>query len=308
MTSPITPPSRILITGATGTVGSLLIPALAERDCTIRALVRPSSVGRLRQAHTTLIDHGLLDVHVGDLGDPVAVSHAADGVDAVFLACANGPDQPAHEGRVIDAAAGAGVGRIVKLSARGAALGSTVAFWDAHARIEERLLASGVPAVLLRPGFLMTNLFASVDSIRRHGVLAAPAGGAQVAMIDPYDVARCAAVALTAPASMRGTYELTGPAALDFIEVTDTLSSIVGRAVTFVDVPPDAAVEAMVGSGVPEFAARQIGNVFAALRGGAQRQVSDDVLRLTGEPPQSLAAFLQQHVTMFTDRTEPVSA
>ena len=59
--------------------------------------------------------------------------------------------------------------RIVKLSARGAAIGSPVAYWDWHAAIEEHLAASGVPAVVLRPGFLMTNLFAAAEQVRTPG-------------------------------------------------------------------------------------------------------------------------------------------
>ena len=76
---------------------------------------------------------------------------------------------------VIDAAARAGVGRLVKLSARGAAAGSAVTFWDWHARIEQHLADSGVPAVVLRPGFSMANLLGSADPVRHTGVLPLPA-------------------------------------------------------------------------------------------------------------------------------------
>jgi uncharacterized protein YbjT (DUF2867 family) len=68
------------------------------------------------------------------------------------------PSQVEHEKTLIDAAAGAGVRRVVKLSALGAEVGSPVAFWDWHGRTEDHLRASGVPAVVLRPAYFMTNL------------------------------------------------------------------------------------------------------------------------------------------------------
>ena len=98
---------------------------------------------------------------------------------------------------MIDAAAQAGVRRIVKLSARGAAIGAPVAYWHWHALIEQHLRASGVPAVMLQPGFLMTNLLGAAEHVRQQGMLFAPAAGARIAMIDPADVAAVAAVALT---------------------------------------------------------------------------------------------------------------
>jgi uncharacterized protein YbjT (DUF2867 family) len=105
------------------------------------------------------------------------VRRALEGVEGVFLACANDPLQVEHETGVIDAAAGAGVRRIVKLSALGAEVGSPVAFWDWHGRIEEHLRATGIPAVVLRPTFFMTNLLGSAEGIRHEDVLFAPAEG-----------------------------------------------------------------------------------------------------------------------------------
>ena len=108
------------------------------------------------------------------------------------------PSRWTFECAVIDEAARAGVRRIVKLSARGADLGAPVAYWDWHARIEQHLQASGVPAVILQPSFLMTNLLGR----RRPGPPAAACcsprpAAARIAMIDPADVAAVAAVTLT---------------------------------------------------------------------------------------------------------------
>ncbi|HYI59205.1 MAG TPA: NmrA family NAD(P)-binding protein [Microlunatus sp.] len=256
----------VLITAATGTVGRRLVPQLAQQGATVR---------------------------IHDRSQPIEPQ--LSGIDAVFLACPNLPEQVAYECGVIDAAARAGVRRLVKLSARGAASNSSVAFWDWHARIEQHLAGSGVPAVVLRPGFSMANLLGSLELVRTAGILPLPAGEARVAMIDPNDVATAATAALDQDQAL-GTYELTGPAAIGFDEVAAALSRSVGREVRYVDVPTEDAVAGMVAGGVPDFAAVQIGNVFAALRDGAQAQVTDDLERLTGRSGGGLGEFLRNEL------------
>ena len=263
-----TPTSTVLVSAATGTVGRHLVPLLEQRGTDVRAYDRAADPG------------------------PQLV-----GADAVFLACPNVPEQLAFELSIIDAAARAGVGRLVKLSARGARLDSPVEYWDRHARIEQHLAASGVPAVVLRPGFSMANLLAQVEPVRTSGVLPVPAADARVAMIDPRDVAAVAAAALTDPEIPTGAYELTGPAAIDFARVATSWGAAAGRDVTYLDVPPDQAAPAMVAAGMPAFVAEQIATVFAALRSGAQAEVTDDVHRLTGRPPRSIDEFLAEALT-----------
>lgn len=255
---------NVLVTAATGNVGRLLVPQLADRGITVRRFDRSRPTGP-----------------------------QLTGVDAVYLACPNVGDQVAFESELIDNAAHAGVRRLVKLSARGAAAGSAVAFWDGHARIEQHLAGSGLDAVVLRPGFVMANLLAQLELVRSAGLLPLPGGAAKVAMIDPADIAAAACAALTTP-SAAGTYELTGPAAIGFDEVAGYLTRAVGREVRYVDVPPGDAVPAMVAGGVPEHVARQIGNVFAALREGAQAEPTDDLARLTGRAGGDLGQFLQR--------------
>ncbi len=160
----------ILTTGATGTVGRHLARRLAERGATVRALVRD------RDQAADLLGPDV-DLAVGDLADRAPLTAALDGVSAVYLACANHPLQVAWETGLIDAAVAAGVRRIVKLSAIDAAIGSPVAFADAHGRIEVHLRASGVDHVLLEPAFLMTNLLAAADGVRQAGALFLPADG-----------------------------------------------------------------------------------------------------------------------------------
>ena len=284
----------ILVTGATGTVGSTLIPLLRGRGVDVRAFVRdPDRAQRISAA-------GVQIVH-GDFRNPASLRAALEGVEAVFLACGNVPEQVEYECAVIDETERCGARRIVKLSARGAAEDSPVAYWRWHAMIERHLRASSTPATVLQPGFLMTNLLGAAESVRRQGMLFAPAAGAQIAMIHPSDVAASAAVALTERGHDGRTFVLTGPEALTYQRVADDLSAQIGRQIGYVDIPPEAATAALIGSGLPAFAAEQVVRVFDALRQGAQSTTTGSVLTLTGRDPHPFAGFARDYAGAFVD-------
>lgn len=287
---------RILVTGATGNVASRVVGQLQERGALVRAFVRDPGKA------TKVLGDALgdtVEIAVGDFSDVPSVRRALDGVDAVFLACANHPRQVEHEIGAIDQARDAGVRRIVKLSAFGAEIGSPVAFWDWHGRIEEHLQESEVPSVVLRPSFAMTNVLGSAEQIRHTGSLFLPADGASVAMIHPGDVAAAAATALADEGHDGHTYVLTGPEAITFAHVAHELSAVVGRQVRFVAVPDAAAQQALVASGMPEFVADQIVTVFGMLRHGVQERTTDAVRAIAGRTPQMFAAFARQHAQAF---------
>ncbi len=285
--------SSILVTGATGTVGRSVTRLLHVAGHSVRVFVRDPARAR---------DAGLpADVaySVGDFADPASLRTAMSGIDSVYLSCGNVPDQVAHECAVIDAAEAAGVGRVVKLSARGAAKGSSVAYWDRHARIEDRLLASAMPGVLLQPSFLMSNLLAGAEQIRTTGMLFAPAAAARVAMVHPGDVAAAVVAVLTGPLRAGHRLVLTGPAAIGYDEVAAELSAVTGSTVRYLDVPAAAAREGLLQAGLPPDAADQVLAVFEVLRRGGQATATDTVLELTGRQPRTLGAYAAEHSTEF---------
>jgi uncharacterized protein YbjT (DUF2867 family) len=284
--------TTVLVTGATGNVGSRVIQELRGRGVPVRAFVRDA-----RQASAALGPD--VDLAVGDFAEPASIRAALDGIDVLFLACANLPPQIGYERNVIDAAAQAGVRRLVKLSALGAEIGSRVAYWDWHARIEQHLQASGVPWVILRPRFYMSNLLGSVETIRSAGAIVAPAEGVKIPMIDPLDVAATAAVVLRDDGHEGRTYELTGPEAITFHDVAAQLAEVTGRPVQFVPVPDAAALEGLVKAGMPDWMAENLVTVFGMLREDPAAQVTDAVRALTGHQPRHLAEFLVDHAARF---------
>ena len=94
---------------------------------------------------------------------------------------------------------------------------------------------------------------------------------------------------------------LTGPEALTYQRVADDLSAQIGRQIGYVDIPPEAATAALIGSGLPAFAAEQVVRVFDALRQGAQSTTTGSVLTLTGRDPHPFAGFARDYAGAFVD-------
>ena len=276
----------ILVTGATGNVGGHVVRALSERGVAVRAFVRDPE----RAA-------GVLGPEVELAAGSLEQSLA--GVDRVFLACGNSPGQVAFECAAVDAAAAAGVSRVVKLSGPDAAVDSPLIFERWHGEIERHLAASGLPRVLLRPRTYMTNLLAYARTVAETGMLFAPAGTAKISFVDPRDVGEAAAVCLTGEGHEGRTYTLTGPEAITFERVAAELSAACGRTITYVSVGDDEARQAMTAAGLPPMVADAIVAIFAAQRQGAMADTTGTLRSLLRREPRGIADFARDHAGMF---------
>jgi uncharacterized protein YbjT (DUF2867 family) len=282
----------ILVTGATGHTGSEVVRALLERDQEVRVLVRDPAKSRR-------LFGDAVEPAAGDLADPATVRAALRGATTMFLSTADDPRRVAWETSAIDAAAAAGVRRIVKLSSIVAAPGAPVSFWDWHGRVEQHLSASGIPAVFLRSNFYMSNVLASAAQIATEGRLYAPAGAARIAMIDPRDVGAAAAAGMTGSGHDGRTYFLTGPEAITYAQVAGELAAATGNPVEFIDVPDKAARQGLTGAGLPDFVAEAIVAIFAQARQGAAERVTATIDSLTGAPARDFGCFARDHAQLF---------
>jgi uncharacterized protein YbjT (DUF2867 family) len=282
----------ILVTGATGNTGSQVVGALVESGHEVRAFVRDAD-----RAYALFGD--AVELAPGDFADSRSVRAALEGVEAVFLSGADDPRRVEWETAAIDAAAAAGVHRIVKLSSIAAEPGASVAFWDWHGRVERHLRQSGMGAVVLRSGVYMSNLLAGAEQVAGAGRLYAPAGDARIAMIDPRDVGAAAAAVLTTAGHDGCTYLLTGPEAITYDRVAAELSAATARHVEYIHVPDEDAKQGMVHAGMPEIVAEQVVKVFVMLREGVAEQVTTTVQSLTGRAPRDFASFAQDHAHLF---------
>ena len=282
----------VLVAGATGAVGSSVVRLVQERRLHVRAFVRDPQ----RAASVLGSD---VELAVGDFADPHSLATAMKGVDRVFLACANHPQQFEYEANAIDAAAAGGVERIVKLSAVGAEIGSPLEFWDTQGRIEERLDASGIPAVVLRPTTYMTGVLATAETVSQLGKLFVPGGEERVAMIDPRDVAGVAAVAVDSDGFEGRTLTLTGPEALTYGEIARHLSTVLGRPVEYIDVPDDQARSNLLAVGLPDWLVTNLITLFGLIRQGVMSETTGTVQAVTGRPPRRFVEFATEFASAF---------
>jgi uncharacterized protein YbjT (DUF2867 family) len=278
----------ILITGATGTVGSELVKQLVEARQKVRALVRdPAKASKFSNA---------VEVVKGDLSKPATLTAAFVGADKVFVLTAPGPDMVELEGNAYEAAKRAGAAHIVKLSAFGieadffaAAPGAT---W--HNESERRLRSIGTAWTILRPGPFASNVI-NFWGITQRGGLFLPTGQGKDPQIDPRDIAAVAVNVLTTPGHEGKIYELTGPELLSYAEVVQKVSAVTGKPFKFVDVPEAAWRQEMLNAGFPPPMVDTLLVYFASVKAGRWHATST-VAELLGRPARTFDEWAKDHV------------
>ena len=273
----------IAVTGATGGVGGRVARALASQGQALRLVVRDPSRAP---------DLGA-EVAEAQYRDGAAMRAAFEGAETVYLVSGSeSADRVQEHFSAVDAAAAAGVGRIVYVSFMGAAPDCVFTFARDHAATEERIRSTGLAHVFLRSCMYAeyVPLFASAE-----GVIQGPAGDGRAAFVSRDDVADVAAAVLAAPAQHDGrTYDVTGPEALNLDEAASILSEAAGRAVVYERETLEQARESRRPSGAPDWEIEGWVTSYAALPAGDLEPPSDTVQQILDRPPRSLADVLRE--------------
>jgi uncharacterized protein YbjT (DUF2867 family) len=276
----------ILVTGAAGTVGSEVVRQLKEAGIAFRA------------GYSSEAKKNGSEAVVANFADPQSLRNALQGVDKVFLVSGGAPNQTELELNVVNAAKEAGVKHFVKLSVWGAD-GEAFSFAHVHRPVERAIEASGMAWTHLRPNGFMQNTINYMPTIKSDGKIFQPAGDARVSHVDVRDIAAVAVKVLTEPGHEGKAYSLSGPEALTYGEVASKLSLVTGKRIEYVDLPPAAFREAMIGSGAPAAYADAYLDLIRIYREGGFAAVSDDVRNVTGRPPRSFEEFAKDHAAAF---------
>ena len=283
--------NKILITGGTGTVGSVLLEKLAATDANVRALVR--SQGKAERIKSTGIE-----AVIGDLDKPETLPAALKGVDRVFLLTSPTERQAELERNVIAAAKNAGVSHIVKLSAIGAGPDAPPLIRD-HYLIEQEIESAGIPHTHLRPNGFMQNILMTAPTIKEKGLFYGPLGEAKVSYVDARDIAAVAAAVLTGDGHQGKAYEITGPQSLSSKSVAQEFSSVLGKDVQYVDLPLEAMRSSMLGTGMSAWLTDRLIGLFEFYKDGRAAAVSNVVREVTGQEPITFRQFVREHVEAF---------
>jgi uncharacterized protein YbjT (DUF2867 family) len=284
---------KVLITGATGTVGSIVLERLATSGADPRALARDAAKARALRARR-------VEVAVAEFLQPATLGPALAGVHTVFLVTPIGPEQVAQATNLIRAATASGdQPRIVRLSVQQAAHDAPTRVGRQHAAIEDALAASGLPYTVLRPQSFMQNTLTAAPTVAAEGAIYQPFKAGRLAMVDARDVAEVAARVLTEEGHDGEAYTLTGPAAISMDDVARALTEALGTAVRYVDVPLEAAKAALLRRGVPEWLADALNEYARVHAEGYSDFTTGDVARLTGHPATAYQQFARDFAPRF---------
>jgi uncharacterized protein YbjT (DUF2867 family) len=291
--TPSTTAGVILVTGATGNNGTEIVRRLATADVQVRAMVRDRErAGAIALSHVEVVE--------ADFDRPATLLGALAGVERAFLLTNSSERAQSQQIAFIDAARQSGVAHIVKLSQFGADEHSPVRFLRYHAAVEAALQASGIAYTLLRPNLFMQGLLNFRSTIATQNAFYAAAGEAKVSVIDLRDIADVAVAALTEAGHEGKLYELTGPQTLTHAQMAEGLSEALGRQVAFVDIPPEAMRDALLGVGFPVWQADGLLEDYAHYRRGEAAAVTSGVRDAIGKAPRSFEEFARDYAAMFS--------
>jgi uncharacterized protein YbjT (DUF2867 family) len=273
----------ILVTGATGNVGAELVGELTAAGVPVRALVRRQDAKLPNEVQRA----------VGDLNQPNSVAPALRGVRGVFL-LSGYQDMP----RLLARIRAAGVERVVLLSG-GAAAGSDLDNAISRYMIgsEEAVRASGVAWTILRPCAFMSNALRWVPQLHAGDVVTVPFAGVSNALIDPYDIARVAATALSSDQHDGQVYRLSGPQSLLPADQVRALGAVLGRDLRL-EAQSDKQARSDMSANMP---AEYVQAFFSFYVDGTldESQVLPTVEEVTGKRPRTFEQWAQLHADAF---------
>ena len=278
----------ILVTGASGQLGTLIVHALlkttpaGEIVAGVRSLEEASALQALG-----------VQVRALDYDQPATIAKAMQGVTKVVLISSTAIGKRVAQHRaVIDAAQQAGISLLAYTSLLHAET-STLILAPEHFATEQALKASGIPYVLLRNGWYFENQTGALGAAVAHGAILGAAGEGRFAAAARADFAAAAAVVMTSSGHENKVYELAGDEPYTYAELAAETARQSGKPVVYNNLPPDALKGVYMGFGLPEEVANVIVDGDLGAVTGQLNDSSHDLSKLIGRPTETLASAVK---------------
>ncbi|MFF1922193.1 NAD(P)H-binding protein [Streptomyces sp. NPDC058221] len=275
----------ILVTGATGNIGSALLKELhAHGAGPLRGLTR--------DAARAVFPEGVEAVE-GDFADAASLKPAMDGVRSLFLVSRLGPDAA-----VLEAAREAGVRHVVLVSSITVQTHPRLGPAGENLAVEQLLKASGMAWTILRPTQFASNALMWAASVRARETVRAPYADVALPTVHPADIASVARVALTESGHQEATYALTGPEPVSARQQAEALAAALGREVPFAAVSRQEAHAQMAAV----FGAEAADAVLDVTGGDVNDEllrVRDTVSQVTGVPARPFRQWAAENADAF---------
>jgi uncharacterized protein YbjT (DUF2867 family) len=282
----------ILVTGATGAIGRPLVEFLADQGAEVRAVTRAPKSANLPAG---------VEVVEGDPSRPDTIAPHLDGVAAVFLHSRTFGETA---DRLLALAKERGATRVVAMSAMNIddplELQPSRYRGDRNKESEDAAVASGLMWTSLRvSSFAGNTLQAWGAQVRAGDVVRYVYAAFEESLIDERDLAEVAARALLTDELAGRRLELTGPQSLSHEEMVAIIARAIGRPLVYQEVPPQAAMQAMIRNGLPEPFVEALMARYAAYVHRQQHPVTDEVEKILGRPARTYAGWAADHVAAF---------
>ncbi|MBV8255266.1 MAG: SDR family oxidoreductase [Chitinophaga sp.] len=286
--------TKILISGATGNVGTQLVKQLAALNIPFKALVRNGDHNELLKSLPQA------EIIIGDLANELALIDAMQDIEKAFLLTNSSEQAEQLQLNFVHAAYRAGVKHIVKLSQYAADENSPVRFLRYHAKVENKIKELGLSYTFLRPNLYMQGLIAFKDYIKTSGKFYASVGNAAISAVDIRDIAAVAAKALTEAGHENKIYNITGSRAITHNQMADIFSRVLGKEIVFVDVTPNQMERALRDAGFPEWQVGGLIEDYAHYSRGEAAEIYNTACDITNVAPISFEQFVNDYKELFS--------
>ena len=272
----------ILVTGATGKIGSSIARQLERLGRELRLLVRnPGKLSGFPAAEKI----------IGDYGDVESLDRAFRGVSSAFIV--SGYAVPGERSKLhrnaFEAAQRAGVRYLIYLSTLGASPNSRFPMSRDHYESEGFLKKTGVPHTVLRDSFYSEL---AVQMFNEEGVMKGPAGQGKVSWVGREEIAEAAAKLLADDKPSLGTFPMTGPTALSLNETATLIGSLKHRPLRYEDEPVNAARQWRSKLGVPAWEVDTWVGSYEAIAAGEFETVDPALAKILGRPVSDLQTYI----------------
>ncbi len=282
----------VLVTGATGKIGSELVKQLASVGTQVRALVHdPEKAVALKGSN--------VDIVIGDLAKPETLDAALEGVERVFSLVPSTPNSLELETNLLKAIKPTNVQQIVKLSSIEASENSPASLFRDHWLGEQGFQKSGIPFTVIRPNAFYQNLPLFAQSIKSEDTFSVPLKNAKVGFIDTRDIALVAAKVLTENGHEGKVYTISGPELLSYHDVAEKLSVYLDRRITYVDVTLEDFKNTLLTWGIPDLFAQRLVAAWGVIGDGKFDFLTNTFNEITKSHPRSFDEFLNDYAHVF---------
>lgn len=274
----------IVITGATGNLGRLVVDGLLEKlpaEQIVAAVRSPEKAADLAQ-------RGVL-VRKADYNEPESLVTALAGAEKVLLISGSEVGKRvAQHGAVIEAARNAGVAHLVYTSAPRATT-SALILAPEHKATEELISSSGLTHTILRNNWYNENYTQTIADAARTGTFSGSSGQGRVASATRADYAAAAVAVLTGAGHENKVYELSGDTAWTKDELAAEIARATGKPVAYINLTPEEHKAALIEAGTPEPAAEFAVALDGNIADGLLAETSGELRALIGRPTTPIA-------------------